>query len=182
MRLDLADLLRTDGADPNDAVRGGLFENRREQRQLGLFDGNHELTADLVWNAIPVCEVERRATPFQAQSCLQRPGRVGIWGVDNPAIATRLVCRERRLLLKEYQFQARPAHEQFKGRCESDDPATNHDDIGVALHRGAFMRGAPSLKCAAMPTAVGSSPGRSGSGASGSWTTLASLASQSLNV
>jgi len=101
--------------------------------------------------------------------------------VDNPAIATRLVCRERRLLLKEYQFQARPAHEQFKGRCESDDPATitttSASRFIAARHARRTvveMRGHADCRRVL--------PGRSGSGASGSWTTLASLASQSLNV
>src|SRR5437667_7688856 len=106
LRLDLPEIVFVDESDAGRAVLACAHEQVVEAGELVLVDGDDDLAALLVRDAVLVAVRVELTAALHAEARLQRARRVVDAGVDDTAVVTRLVARRARLLLEHEHAQA----------------------------------------------------------------------------
>ena len=128
VRLDLADLLRREPAQPrHPVVGGGPLEGVEAPHLVGV-DGHDELAALDVGDRVLGAEVTQQAATAGAQLGLEAAGLVVDAGVHDAGVVTGLVRGEAVLLLEHHHLGARtPSYDLARDR-DAEDAATDDAD------------------------------------------------------
>ena len=134
VRLDLPDPLRPDLFQPLDSIRLSPPLQLGQARQLQLLEGDDELSARLVWDAVLGCEALQLRLPFPAEPGLERARPVIDAGVDDAGVVAALMEGQLRLLLQDREPDAGFAPEDLIGGGQPDDPPADDRQIVLAGH------------------------------------------------
>lgn len=103
-----------------------------EAGPLVLADGDDDLAAHLVGDAVLGTELDHPLPPESTQSGLVRPGLVVDAGMDHPGVASGLVPGDRAFLVDDDDPAARPRrHDRMRGRQSDDAGADHHHVSGI---------------------------------------------------
>ena len=137
VRLQLAQLLAADHPDPGHPVGHGPLVDGLQPAQLALVEGDHHLAALVVGQAVAGAELPQQLHAPAAQPRLERPGHVVEAGVDDPAVAARLVPGQGRLLLEHGHGRVQPHAGDAVSQGDPDDAAP-HDPDPECPHAGSL--------------------------------------------
>ena len=128
VRLELAELVAVEPPRPRHAVRVCASLELAQAVELALVEGHDELPAlDVRQRALRAVRPQQ-VDPAAAEAGLERPRRVVDPGVDDAAVAPRLVGRDLGLLLEHGDHGAGPGLAQPTRDREPDDPCADHPD------------------------------------------------------
>ena len=162
VRFDLRDSAGADALHGHAVRRSAPFEfgDRGELISRG---GDHDLAGARGRNAPLRAVAKQSLGPFGAQPRLERPGRVVQSGMDDAAVAARLVCRDLRLLLEHREREVRPGPPDRVGRREPDDAAPDDGDVERLRHPPPESASCPTTHSGVSPRTQAASICHSGS-------------------
>src|SRR5581483_6842000 len=128
VRLDLAQLVALDPAQAGDAVRGRAPLELAQAVELRRVERDDELAARLQRDRALLAVGAEQLHAAPAERRLQRPRRVVDAGVDDAAVAARLVARDRVLLLEDSDGRVRAQLAQPPRDGQPDDPGPDDAD------------------------------------------------------
>ena len=129
VRLQLAELVRIQPANVRHAVRLRAPLELAQPLELALVEGDDDLPALDVADVALLAVRAQEPDPASAELRLERSRRVVDAGVRDPAVPTRLVSRDRGLLLQDRDDRVRPELRQAARDGEADDPGAHHADL-----------------------------------------------------
>ena len=117
-------------------VGPGPFDQGGQPGSLVFRRCHDQLPATVVGDAVLGAELDHPVPAPYGQVGLERTGRVVEAGVDNPAVAARLVGGDRGLLLEHHHRDVGQAADQGVGCGQAEDSATHHDHVGPGVGGG----------------------------------------------
>jgi hypothetical protein len=136
VRLPLADPFRTHFLESNDAVGAPALEKHVEGAKVSLRDRHDQLSVDPVTDVVCVAEAQEAVSSLEAKAGLERARLVVDARMDDTAVVTGLMARDRRFLLQHREAQAGSALQELSRHREADDtPADDDAVVGPALGR-----------------------------------------------
>src|ERR1041384_1921443 len=152
VRLDLFYPLRADHLKAGNPIRGPAPVKLFEPRQLAVIRGDDDLAAKIIGDAVLIAELQEFAAARYASRRFQRTGLVVDAAVNNAAVVAGLVARQLGFFFEDDQSQAREALGHLHRGGETDDAASDHDDVVCVCHtvrrRPPQIRGGHNLRAA----------------------------------
>ena len=134
VRLDIAQLLWPNLREAGHAVCGAAAHEFLKAGELRFAGRDHDLSADFVWDAVFAAELHHRTCAGHAILRLQRAGPIVNAGVNDTAVMSGLMARDRSFFFQNGQTNSRVVAQRLKSRSQTNDSTADDGKIKVEVH------------------------------------------------